>query len=329
MGRTHFNCFKQIRDVQVVAVCDVDKQKWKTGQGTTGNLSGLSRAAYFKGVELYSSFDKMLSHANLDALSIALPTYLHCEYTLKALGHGLHVLCEKPMALDLPDCRKMISAMKKNRRILQIGHCIRFWPEYAKAKEIIESGKYGKLKAASFRRLSSMPVWTWDDWLLDGERSGGALMDLHIHDTDFVHYVFGWPQAVSTRGLIGPSGKLDHLVTHYLYAKDRTVITAEGGWLMAPGFGFEMSFNIMLEGATLAYDCNRPVPFRICLGKGAPVIPKLDRRSGHQLELIHFVNQIQGTRCPKVLSAIDSLNTIRLILAEEESARIGKAVRPV
>jgi 1,5-anhydro-D-fructose reductase (1,5-anhydro-D-mannitol-forming) len=327
MGKTHFNCYKTINDVQVAAVCDADEKKLKDTGGMAGNLAGAERPLDFAGVELYSTFAEMLAKAKLDAVSITLPTYLHAEHTISALRKGLHVMCEKPMALEVTQCKRMIAAMNKSGRILQIGHCIRFWPEYVKAKEIVDSGEYGKVRAASFRRLSLSPVWSWDNWMLTGNKSGGALMDLHIHDTDYVQYVFGLPRAVSTRGVFGPSGKLDHVTTHYLYANNDMAIMAEGGCLMAPGFGFEMSFNIMLERATIAYDYTRPVPFRICLEKGEPVVPEMDKRSGHLLELIHFVKRLKGEAVPEVLTPEDSLNSIKLILAEEKSVIKGKEIK--
>ena len=327
MGKTHFNCYKTIDDVQVAAVCDADEKKLKDPSGMAGNLAGAEKPLDFTGVELYTNFAEMLAKAKLDAVSITLPTYMHAEHTIKALRKGLHVMCEKPMALDVAQCKRMIAAMNKSGKILQIGHCIRFWPEYVKAKELIDSGEYGKVKAASFRRLSLSPVWSWDNWMLAGQKSGGALMDLHIHDTDYVQYVFGLPKSVSTRGVFGPSGKLDHITTNYLYGNNDMVIMAEGGCIMAPSFGFEMSFNIMLEHATIAYDCTRPVPFRICLAKGEPVVPEIDKRSGHMLELIHFVKRLKGEAVPEVLTPEDSLNSIRLILAEEKSAIKGKEIK--
>jgi len=327
MGQTHLNCYKTMKGVRVVAVCDVDRKKLKRAGGTTGNLGGKRQSLDFRGVELYTNYDEMLAKAKLDAVSITLPTWLHADHTVKALNEGLHVMCEKPMALDLAQCRKMISAMNQSRRVLQIGHCIRFWPEYVQAREIIRSGKYGKVKAASFRRLSLSPSWSWGNWMLDGNRSGGALMDLHIHDTDYVQHVFGMPKSVRTYGVVGPSGKLDYVTTNYPYENQGLVITAEGATIMRPSFGFEMSFNILLEHATIVYDCTRPVPFKLCLDKGEAIIPKVDKRSGHMLELIHFIKQLKGETVPKVLTPEDSLNSIKIILAEEQSALKGREIR--
>lgn len=327
MGTTHFNCYRSMKGVQVVAVCDVDREKLKAGKSRSGNLKGAPAPLDLSGMEVYQNIDDMLKRETLDAVSIATPTHLHSQYSISALNKGLNVLCEKPMALKLLDCAKMISAANKSGKVLQIGHCIRFWPEYAYASEVIRSGNYGAVRAASFRRLSASPVWSWDNWMLDGKRSGGALMDLHIHDSDYIQYVFGMPKSVRTHGIIGPSGRLDHVSTHYIYNDRPIVVSAEGGTIMKPSFGFEMSFNIVLERATIVYDYTRPVPLKVCRDTGKPIIPKVDKRSGHMLELVHFIKRLRGENVPGVLTPEDSMNSIKLVLAEEQSAKKGKEIR--
>ena len=168
----------------------------------------------------------------------------------------------------------MITEAKRSGKTLQIGHCVRFWPEYAKAKQIVDSGEYGKVIAAIFQRLGSAPTWSKDNWFMDEKRSGGVALDLHIHDTDFVQYLFGMPCAVSSFGAKGLSGELLHIVTRYLYDDDKVVI-AEGSWAMMPSFGFEMSFNIMTEKATIVYDLTREPAFKLCPAKGQFFTPEV------------------------------------------------------
>ena len=250
MGKMHFRCYKSLENVKISAICDVDAKRLKDSSGSSGNISGAEDDLDLSNISLYSDFSRMLDEEKLDVVSIASPTFLHASQTKEALKAGLDVFCEKPMALNSLDCQQMANTALQTGRNLQIGHCVRFWPEYVQTKEIIDSQKYGLVLAASFQRFSLTPTWSWDNCFLDGKRSGGAMLDLHIHDTDFVQYVFGMPKEVFSRGLIGPSGDFDHTVTQYLY-EDEKVITAEGGWIMAPGFGFEMSFKILLEKATL------------------------------------------------------------------------------
>ena len=320
MGKMHFRCYKSDTNVEVTAICDADAKQLQNSSGASGNISGAEDDLDLSNIALYSDLSKMLAEGELDALSIASPTFLHASQTIEALNAGVHVFCEKPMALNSGDCREMAEVAKQSGKTLQIGHCIRFWPEYVQAKEIIDSQKYGKVLAATFQRLSLTPTWSWDNCFLDGKRSGGAMLDLHIHDTDYVQYVFGMPKEVFSRGVMGPSGEFDHTVTQYLYGND-CVITAEGGWIMAPGFGFEMNFKIMLEKATLVYSSAQEPTFRIFPKDGETIIPEIPTGDGYSFEIQHFVDTISGKAIPSIITPEQSGDSVKIIEAEKESIR--------
>jgi len=320
MGKMHFRCYKSDTNVEVTAICDADAKQLQNSSGVSGNISGAEDDLDLSNIALYSDLSKMLAEEKLDALSIASPTFLHASQTIEALNAGVNVFCEKPMALNSGDCREMAEVAKQSGKTLQIGHCIRFWPEYVQAKEIIDSQKYAKVLAATFQRLSLTPTWSWDNCFLDGKRSGGAMLDLHIHDTDYVQYVFGMPKEVFSRGVIGPSGEFDHTVTQYLYGND-CVITAEGGWIMAPGFGFEMSFKIMLEKATLAYSSVQEPTFRIFPIDGETIIPEIPTGDGYSFEIQHFVDTLSGKVVPSIITPEQSGDSVKIIEAEKESIR--------
>ena len=320
MGKMHFRCYKSATNVEVTAICDADAKQLQNSSGVAGNISGAEDDLDLSNIALYSDLSKMLAEEKLDALSIASPTFLHASQTIEALNVGVHVFCEKPMSLNSGDCREMAEVAKQSGKTLQIGHCIRFWPEYVQAKEIIDSQKYGKVLAATFQRLSLTPTWSWDNCFLDGKRSGGAMLDLHIHDTDYVQYVFGMPKEVFSRGVIGLSGEFDHTVTQYLYGND-CVITAEGGWIMAPGFGFEMSFKIMLEKATLVYSSAQEPTFRIFPIDGETIIPEIPTGDGYSFEIQHFVDTLSGKAVPSIITPEQSGDSVKIIEAEKESIR--------
>lgn len=324
MGRTHFGCYKALEGVEVAALCDSNEDTFKKA-GAASNISGAEAALDLSGIELYSDFDRMLAQAKLDAVSICLPTFMHAEYSKKALAAGVNVLCEKPMSISVAQCDEMVDAAKKSGKMLMIGHCIRFWPEYAKTKEIMDSGEYGNVMAASFERLSHTPGWSWKGWLLDGSESGGAVLDLHIHDSDFVQYAFGMPGAVSSRAVKGPSKGYDHIVTQYIYDDDK-VVTAEGGWMMTPSFGFRMSFDVTLEKAIVAFDCTREKPFTICPRDGDAFTPELAPGDGYSQEIAHFMKAVQGEQVPEVLTPEQSRDSVRLVEAEIEAADTGTIV---
>ena len=320
MGKMHYRCYDAMDNVQITAICDADAEQLKNTSGVSGNISGAEEELDFSDKQLFLDLTSMLAEADLDAVSIASPTFLHASQTIDALNSGKNVLCEKPMALNYSDCLKMVETAERSGKCLQIGHCIRFWPEYVQAKQIIDSEQYGKVLAASFQRLSLTPIWSWDNCFLDGNRSGGAMLDLHIHDTDFVQHVFGIPNEVFSRGVIGPSGDYDHTVTQYLY-DDQKVVTAEGGWIMAPEFGFEMSFKIMLEDATLLYSSAQQPTFKICPKEGEMIIPEIEDGDGYSFEIQHFVDFISGKSVQSVISPEQSADAVKIIEAEKESVR--------
>ena len=172
MGRTHYRCWKELEEVEITAICDSNPNRVEDSKETIGNIAGAAEAIDLSKIEIYPDFEKMLANENLDAISLTAPTYLHAEYSIKAMEAGVHVLCEKPMALSTSDCGRMIQAAARSEKVLQVGHCIRFWPEYAKAKQIMTSGEYGRIVAATFQRLGATPKWAWDNWIIDEQRSG-------------------------------------------------------------------------------------------------------------------------------------------------------------
>lgn len=325
MGRTHYRCWKGIDDATVVAICDKNPNIVKDVEKAVGNIGGATGIIGLGGVELYADFDRMLENANLDVVSITLPTYLHAEYSIKALAAGAHVLCEKPMALNVKDCDRMIKAAERSGKVLQIGHCVRFWPEYAETKRIVDSGRYGSVIAATFQRLGSAPPWSMDNWFIDEKRSGGMALDLHIHDTDFVQYLFGMPLAVCSSAAGAGNGEMLHIVTQYLYDDDKAV-TAEGSWAMMPKFGFEMSFNIMLEKATIVYDLSRQPMFKVYPAEGEPFTPQVEKGDGYSRQTEYFAMIISGRKIETVTTLQQSRDSVRIVEAEKKSAKTMKKV---
>jgi len=188
--------------LNIVAVCDVNPEKFGNVK-VDFNLDGVGAGDYdFSGFNCYTDMDEMIEKEELDLVTIALPTYLHCEATVKCLKKGINVFCEKPMALDVEQCQLMIDTAKEAGKRLMIGQCLRFWGEYEVLKEYVDNGKLGKPVSAYFFRGGSTPMWSFENWLQHRECGGGALHDQHVHDVDMVSYLFGMPKAVSTVGKI-------------------------------------------------------------------------------------------------------------------------------
>ncbi len=325
MGQMHYARWLRMPDVRVTAICDANPNIAGSLNETIGNIPGLPENIDTADLNIYTDFDKMLAEENLDAVSITLPTHLHAELTCKALQAGLNVLCEKPMALNIQQCQRMINTAEQTGKYLMIAHCIRFWPEYAHARQIINSGKYGKVRVANFQRISTKPTWSSDNWLADSQRSGGVILDLHIHDTDYIQHIFGIPSFVYSRATPAAEAA-EHIITDYIYDNDM-LVTAQGSWLASKTFNFKMSFEILLEQATIIYDSTRTPTCQIHPGHGESFCPELPAPDGYNAEIEYFCKHLRGETSEKIITMHQSLESLKIAETEKESATKNKIVK--
>jgi hypothetical protein len=134
------------------------------------------------------------------------------------------------------------------------------------------------------------------------------------------------PSLVRSQAVVGPSGGFDYVSTQYVY-EDRKVVSAEGGFVASPGFKFEMSFVISLEKATVVYDCRCKPTLLLYPAKGKSIASKIESGDGWSREIEHFAKKITGKKVPRIISPIDSLNAVKIVLAEKRSAETKKEVR--
>lgn len=327
MGRMHYGIWKRMRGAGVVALCDKDLSQFK--QAVTGtNLAGADASTDFGDAAVYDDFDKMLEEARPDVVSLTLPTFLHLPLTVKALKAGVSVLCEKPMALGAADCAKMIRAARSapGGAELMIAQCLRFWPAFRYLKDLIDGGKYGAPLAASFRRYSPLPGWgKGKSWFCDESRSGGMALDLHIHDTDLVQFLFGVPKAVTSRATYHEKGAMQYISTLYDVGANVTV-TAEGSWCMSPGAGFECGYIATFEKATVIFDGKRPRPLCVYPVAGRAFAPKLPPEEGYYYEIKWFLDRLRGKEVPALTTPEESRASVAIVEAEKRSAATGKTV---
>jgi predicted dehydrogenase len=316
MGKCHYETYAKLSGVKVEAVCDIDPEKRKGHIGHAfGNID-------LTGKQIYKNADELFADKTLDVIDVDLPTFLHAEYTISALQAGKHVICEKPMARTTAEAKSMITAAQKTGKKLFLAQCVRFWPAYAKAREIVLSGKYGKVLTARFCRISPKPMWSWDGWLATPARSGLCALDLHVHDADFVQFLFGRPKSVRSVGFSPIKGAYDHIFTSYDFG-DGKLVTAEGAWEYAPGFPFAMTFQIAMEKASL--DMTADTKLMLYPWKGKPAEVKVQAGDGYQHELKHFLHCIRTNTDSDIVTPESAMNSVKMIECELESIKTGKA----
>ena len=310
MGAMHANCYKNIEGVEVVAFADIRKEKAE-------ELANGSNAT------IYGDGKDLINNAQVDIIDICLPTFLHAEYAMLAMEKVGYVFVEKPVALTVEEGKAMIEKSKATGCQVQVGQVIRFWDEYVELKKIVESGVYGKVVNANFRRLSPRPTWGWENWLLNTKLSGGAAQDLHVHDTDFVLSLFGEPEKFMTvKNVIGEQNSYINTIMQY---KD-FVVGVEGTWDLPGSHPFEASFRVVFEKAVVE---NAGGKFMLYTDDGASEI-KIEKKElvggveggnisdlgGYYNELVYFCKMAKSGAKVEKATLCDGVSSLSFLLKE-------------
>ena len=327
MGTTHFKGYRVIEEAKLVALCDVQAQRLQGDfSGTAGNIdTGTTEREDVSDLKPYDDFEKLVADPDVDLIDICLPTYQHEEKAVQALQAGKHVFCEKPMAMDYQQACRMIETANQAGKMLMVGQCLRFWPEYVMLKEIIDSGRYGRPKSAVLRRLGAAPSWSWENWLLQTDRSGGCALDLHIHDVDTVNWFFGKPAGVCSHGTRLKDGGIGHILTCYRY-DDGPVVFADGSWEFHGAYPFSMSAVVVFETATVDYHSSAQPTMTIYHADGSTETPEIPAGDAYTDELRYFAQCIEKGTAPDRVPNDSAALAVGITLAEIESVNTGQPV---
>jgi predicted dehydrogenase len=325
MGVTHLRAYMQVESARIVAVCDAVRLPVNgVLEGVAGNIKKSDDINLGPQVNVFRKLEDVLADQEIALVDLCTPTPLHPEQAIAALKAGKHVLCEKPIARTSASAKEIVQAESSAAGFLMPAMCMRFWPGWNWLKQVVQDSRYGKVLAARFGRISEMPGWSKQGTYSAGSDLGGALFDLHIHDTDFVQFLFGRPKRVFATGVTSAAGSINHVVTQYVYPGGPAV-SAEGGWLLTKGFN--MGYTIHCERATLDFDLGRGADAMQVIEEGkAPRFVRSDEPDGYGGE-IHYVVKCAktGTR-PSVVTARDGLSALEICEAEEKSLKTGQVV---
>jgi predicted dehydrogenase len=264
-----------------------------------------------------------LADDTIDLVDICLPTPMHRDVTIAALRAGKHVLVEKPIALTLKDADAMINAARESNRLLMVAHVLRFVPAFAEAREIVFSEKYGALLDVHLKRIIGRRAPEAEAEYFT--EAGGPVIDLHIHDTDYIHHLCGIPSSVRVSGYVAPNGNLLHLNSQYIFEGRGFSATSQCGALGQPPVTFEHGFDIYLENATLRYN-NLSTGDAILLcakGKRKEIAPR--RKEAFAAQLQHAIECVRDGRESDIISAGNARAALAVCLLEKQSALTGKA----
>lgn len=323
MGLTHLAVYKRTPGARVVAVCDRHLGEPDARIGASGNIPGLGAAEVdLSALRQYTQLEALLADQDVQAVDLCLPTPLHHTAGLAAIAAGKHVLIEKPLARNSAQARELAQAARQAGVVLMPGHCMRFWPGWSWLKAVVDETRYGALRSARFARYGARPDGAF---YADADACGGAHLDLHLHDSDFVLHLFGPPRWVHSFGQPAPDGANNQTLTRYQYDDDRLIV-AEGGWMRAAERPFELRYLVEFERATADYRFGRTPTLLVYHHGGGTETVALPLGLGYAPELAEFVRCATLGQVSPVVSASDGVEALRLVEAELQSLRTGKCV---
>jgi predicted dehydrogenase len=322
MGVTHLRAYLALPSARVVAVCD--PARLPVGgvlPGVAGNVKKSGDVELGRGVKVFRKLEEVLADPRVDLIDLCTPTPFHAEQAIAALKAGKHVLCEKPLARTSAEAREILKVAESSPGFLMPAFCMRFWPGWSWLKQTVGQGIYGKMLAARFSRVSERPAWSGQR---AGADRGGALYDLHIHDTDYAQFLCGRPTAVFSTGVTDAADSIEHVVTQYIYSGG-PVVSAEASWLQAAGFN--MAFTIHCQRATLEFDFARNPNSVQITEPGRPARSlHCDGPDGYGAEIRYFVECVASGCRPSIVTARDGVSALEICEAEEKSLRSGLVV---
>jgi len=314
IGRLHIKGYERSGRARTVAVCDINKERAQDA-AQVHNVS-----------HVYTDYRQMLKRADIDAVSVCTPNYLHAEVAVAALEAGKHVICEKPLAMNAAEGQAMVDQARRSKKILMVALNNRFRGDTQTLKRFIKAGELGDIyygKTAWLRRSGIPGGW----FRVKQQAGGGPLIDLGVHMLDLTWWLMGSPKPIAASGQTHQSKRgrsaVEDLAVALLRFENKKTIFVEASWVShlereampVQLFGTE-------GGATLG-------PLRVYKdmhGTTADINLGFREVNGHMMEMVHFVECCLDGK--SVLApGKDGLAVQKMLDAIYESARLGHEVR--
>ena len=327
----HLPCFQRNKKVTLAAIADVVPDLVEQA------------AQQFSIPAVYGDYQEMIEKEHLDAVVICTPNKFHAPMTIDALRGGVHVLCEKPMALNAEEGRAMLAAAHESGKILSIAYHYRHKAAARAAKRIVESGELGDIYMVRVTALRRRGIPSWGTFTNKAIQGGGALVDFGVHLLDLALWLVGHPQVqevtgvtsqrLGTRPNVNPWGQWnyedfqveDHAAA-FLRLAGGKAIQLEVSWALNIA---ESAENVSLSGVEAGLDV---FPLRVnkpahgMLVNWAPTWMPGEQENEGDVQTADFVDSVLEGRRP-VVTAAQALEVSEIVDAIYRSSVTGAAVR--
>jgi len=314
MGMTHTLNILKIKDLKLTAIVErdlllIDKNlKSNIGNIAVGNIDVNELAD----ARRYSDIDSCLKSEDIDVVIVCTHVNTHFEMTKKALENNKDVFLEKPFCLDMKQAQELIEMAAKMKKLLMVGHVVRFMPPYQQLKKWIDNKEFGDLKFLSLTRFCGLPGWgQWNDKSIK-DLSGGALFDLSIHDIDYANSLLGQPSQINCNYFPGAYSKHDYVSAMWSYNIKNVHVKIEGGFTFHKSFPFQAGFMARFSNASVVYTSLKGDVIQIADDSSVREIPAGDAGAGYYNEMAYFAECLTKGVDPELCMPSSSLKAIEI-----------------
>lgn len=270
------------------------------------------------GGKAFETFEAMLGE--VEAVAVVTPNHVHASFAIDALNAGKHVFIEKPVTLSVAEAEPILAAANARPDLVcMVGHVLRFFPQYRRLRELVLAGEVGTVAAVRMSRGGGAPG-PEGSWFLDHSMSGGTILDLAVHDYDFLRWTLGPVREVVARSVAAKSGQgLDYSLTT-LTMESGAVAHVEATWMDPAGAG--MAFEVCGSEGMLEWDSRATATVRSSARADQHFTLDDDPFYAQMRE---FVGAIREGRAASV-SLVEAVEAVRVGEAALESARTGRRI---
>ena len=309
---SHANAYASIDDAEIVAIASKEDATEFADQWAPD-------AALFDGTET------LVDEVDPDVVDVCVPTSEHRTVVETAVDRGYDTLCEKPMARTLADAQAMADVVEAQAVTFMVGHLLRFFPQYRRTREIVNEGGIGDPAVVNASRIGPYPAHAWNNWFADVEQSGGVLLDLCIHDFDYLRWLLGDVERVYTQSVRWRDERklLEHAVV-LLRFESGAVAHVTGSWAQPDERPFSFSLDVAGEDGLVEYDADDAASFEWYADeeRGREPVTGIDPV---QEEIEHFLDCVDSGTTPDI-TVEDAIEAMRVSLAAIESSERGEPV---
>lgn len=331
MGRNHGMNYRAAPEADLVAICDTNPDRLA------------EKAHELQPRKTYTRYQDLLADDDIDAVSVAIPNFLHASVTLDALESGKHVLCEKPLAMNAQEAEQMVATARRLGRTLMVHFNVRFTPIAQAVKRAMDEGAVGDVYygRSVWHRQRGIPAL--GGWFTQKELSGGgALIDIGVHRLDLALWLMGFPRPVSVTGATygylgrqlgereGKTFDVDDLAAAFIRFENGASLTMETSWASNSEKREDQWTQLFgIRGGALIRNLNEGYDFeaRIFRDVDGEVVTEVP-------EVPEPLETPQQHFCRSILSGTETmapgeqgLTVMRILDAIYESARTGSEVR--